>query len=165
MDDLIEFLRARLDEDELWATEASRRGGSPAVLGGVHWRWEDPETDEVVEPQPGLQTYVDDDRAGVSLRSTETFPATVGDLPQFALHIVDTVPSAVGGHIIRHDPARVLAEVEAKRKVVRIAEAARDFAPTFTTGFAAKLEDTLRLFAQAYREHPDFRPEWVSDLG
>jgi hypothetical protein len=117
--DLVAFLRARLDEDALWATEASRRGDSDAVPGGAHWQWEDADTDDVVIPEPGRDTYVDEDRGAVSLRSVEEFPThSVGALPQFAISHAEEVPSAVGGHIVRHDPARVLAEITAKRAIV-----------------------------------------------
>lgn len=63
-------------------------------------------------------------------------------------------------HIARHDPARVLAEVEAKRDVVRLAERAHDYHETFMNGFGAAMEGALRLFALAYADHPDYRPEW-----
>jgi hypothetical protein len=108
VDDLVAFLRARLDEDELTMREANT---SPEMLTGI--------------------------------------PRSYADAP-VALHI-----ARFG------NPDRVLAEVEAKRELLRFAEAIRDFAPTFTTGVAAKLEDVLRLFARAYADHPDYRPEWA----
>lgn len=63
-------------------------------------------------------------------------------------------------HITRHDPARVLAEVDAKREVVRLAERAYDYHETFTNGFAAAMEHALRLFALPYADHADYREEW-----
>jgi hypothetical protein len=66
-------------------------------------------------------------------------------------------------HIARHDPARVLAEVDAKRDVIRLAERAHDYHATFVSGFAAAMEDALRKFALAYADHPDYKPEWAPD--
>ena len=110
------FWKARLDDEALWATEASR-SDDDLVPDGAHWQWVDDHTDEAIDPSPGIQTYVDDDvEGGISLRSQEEFPSSAGRLPQFAIHTADTVPAAVGGHIIRHDPARVLNEVTAKRQ-------------------------------------------------
>jgi hypothetical protein len=63
-------------------------------------------------------------------------------------------------HIARHDPARVLREIEAKRDLLRLAERAHDYHETFTSGFAAALEGTLRLFALAYAGRPGYREEW-----
>lgn len=165
MDDLIEFLRARFDEDALWATEASRWNDGPAIEGGAHWQWVDPETDEVIGINPGLDEFVNGDRFRVSLRSREERQREAGQfaLPQFAIGETEEVRTAVGAHIARHDPARVLVEVEATRELLRVAAAAADFAPTFTTGVAAKLEDVLRLFALPYTDHPDYRPEWAPE--
>ena len=63
-------------------------------------------------------------------------------------------------HIAAHDPARVLREVEAKREVVRLAERAHDYHETFLNGFAAAMEQALRLFALAYADRPGYREEW-----
>lgn len=63
-------------------------------------------------------------------------------------------------HIVRHDPERVLADIEAKREVVRLAERAHDYHQTFMNGFAAALEGALRLFAQAYADHPEYKESW-----
>lgn len=53
LDGLVQFLRDRLDEDELWATEASRDDGKEAPKGGVHWRWVASSNDEEIVPDPG----------------------------------------------------------------------------------------------------------------
>lgn len=63
-------------------------------------------------------------------------------------------------HIAAHDPARVLREIDAKRDLLRFAEAIHDHHETFTTGVAVRLEGTLRLFALAYADRPGFREEW-----
>lgn len=74
-------------------------------------------------------------------------------------------------HIARHDPARVLREVEAKRRVVdecayweaKVQEAAADptvipypsLADRYEVAFAV-----LRALGTAYADHPDYREEW-----
>lgn len=66
-------------------------------------------------------------------------------------------------HIARHDPARVLAECEAKRRIVARHDAHLGHEPT--PHIVPRLKwregcDTLRLLALPYADHPDFREEW-----
>ncbi|MFD0408613.1 DUF6221 family protein [Kitasatospora sp. NPDC127116] len=56
-----------------------------------------------------------------------------------------------GDHIARHDPARVLADVDAKRRVLADVE-------SFTEDGALAV---LQLLALPYADHPDYRPEWA----
>lgn len=164
MDDLIGFLRERLDEDELWAVEASRRGDGPVAEGGVHWRWEDPATDQPVKVNPGEDEFVGGDSFRVSLRSREEWPTAsgLGSLPQFAIPEAEEVPSAVGGHIARHDPSRVLAEVEAKRGILEAHGGDLPEQPMFCGHCEHDTPcPTLRFLAAPYSSHPDYRPEWA----
>lgn len=124
--ELVDFLRARLDEDEALAREAPE---GPWHIGNA------------VDPTQPCGVY--------------TFPG--------ARLVADGLNWLVAEHIARQHPARVLAEVEAKREVVRLAERAHDYHETFVNGFAAALEGALRLFARAYRAHPDFDPAWLDD--
>ena len=61
-------------------------------------------------------------------------------------------------HIARHDPARVLAECEAKRRIVA------DYAHLTTVpGHGAMASHSgwiLRQLAAVYCDHPDYLPEW-----
>jgi hypothetical protein len=166
MDALVQFLRSRLDEDAAWATEASRRDEGAPVPGGAHWQWEDGETDEVITPDLSAKGPLDEDVA-LSLRSRETWPTgSVGELPQFAIHAAEDVPVAVGGHIVRHDPARVLAEVDAKRQVVERFEQAQRYASTAwgqsnaASAEAQALRAVALLLASVHADHPDYRDEW-----
>lgn len=95
MNNLIEFLRARLDEDERVARWAG---------GGI---WHD-------------VTAV---RESAWLVECNREDAT---------------------HILRHDPARVRADVDAKRRIL-------DQDPP---------RETLALLALPYADHPDYRSEW-----
>ena len=56
-------------------------------------------------------------------------------------------------HIARHDPARVLVECEAKRRIVE--------EYTFDDGTPAREgENALLYLAAVYPDHPDYREEW-----
>lgn len=180
MDDLVRWLGEQFDEDELWAIEASRRGDQPSVEGGVHWRWMNTATDEEIVPDPERESYVGEmAEAAADLRSRETWPTAsgIGELPQFAIRYSEEVPSAVGSHIVRHDPARVLREINAKRQLVKLHGRA-----TLHAGGGARYFDTstvcrsceanyqfpelswpcptLRLLALPYADRPGYREEW-----
>lgn len=116
MDDLIAFIRARLDEDEAAANAGARRVGMP-------WR---------AEPQPG----------------------TPGGLVIDELGLVGSTGGRYAAeHIARHDPARVLREVEALRHILFMAN-------KFKTQDRAYLH---LLLAAVWSDHADFRQEWAPD--
>jgi hypothetical protein len=81
MDELIAFVRARLDEDEAAAEKAAQRDGDTWQVGLL---WDD---DDV---------HVDHGNR----------------------HVAGPLSRETGQHIARHDPARVLREVEAKRALL-----------------------------------------------
>jgi hypothetical protein len=59
------------------------------------------------------------------------------------------------------DPARVLAECEAKRRVVKLHSAESGQHPDFCGHDLRELPcPTLRLLALVYADHPDYLPEW-----
>lgn len=72
----------------------------------------------------------------------------------------------IGVHIAHWDPARVLAEADAKRRIVRAAEERLqdllDFPDddTYRLGWAARRWD-LKVLALPYAEDPDYRTEWA----
>jgi len=116
---LVEFLRARLDEDE----QAAR-----AATAGP---W-----------------YVDD--IDQELRTADVYAAD-GRVTSAYTEPCCSVEDAT--HIARHDPARVLAEVDAKRRILERHSSCDD------TSFGEPCED-LRLLALPYSDHPDYRQEW-----
>ena len=71
-------------------------------------------------------------------------------------------------HIALHDPARVLADLEAKRAILaRVAEDAAiawspraQAVPDCDWHLIAMARDVLKLLVQPYREHPDFDRAW-----
>lgn len=139
MDDLIEFLRARLAEDEAVARAAADGDGGEWFVG---------------------------DKWGV-YRAEDAAPHDDVEENRLVVH-GNVLPQSE--HIARHDPARALREVEAKRRVIeRYAEAAAEAAQT--DRIAARtwrpvvivLEPVVKDLTQAYTSHPDYRSEWAPD--
>jgi hypothetical protein len=93
------------------------------------------------------------------------FPGTIMSLGGHVTYDEGAPDENQGPHIARHDPARVLREVAAKRAHIRMWET---FAVNFTHidetvfEFAKReaLEDVLAEDAAVYSDHPDYRPEW-----
>lgn len=169
---LVDFLEARLAEDEAWALAASAPyehavEGSTVPPGGVHWTWVNGEDWSPLTADPAV-----DDKIGgrdlygcdVNLASVERWPLRraqpeIGQLPRtfpraVAYSMVE-VDSAAAGHIVRHDPARVLREVEAKRKAIETHRwhgpdgcAEDQFCPLLTS------------MAAVWADHPDYQAEW-----
>ncbi|MFF9910637.1 DUF6221 family protein [Streptomyces sp. NPDC013457] len=122
--DLVEFLTARLDEDE---QTARRAGDSFRQIG---------ETGVIV--------------------------ATEGDRAE---ECASANWAGVAEHIARHDPARVLAEVDAKRQIVTaFAEARkRDYneePANYFAGVHVALGAALDFLALPYADHPDYDEAW-----
>lgn len=68
-------------------------------------------------------------------------------------------------HIVRHDPARVLEEIEAKRSILAIWERMDDAAAekpseSIYTGACLALRGVARQLAAPFSDHPDYRQEW-----
>lgn len=131
---IVEFLRARLDEDE-----AVARSASPAP-----WSY------------PGIDSVA----GGMLYDTTRTIAAVVYEQPgdhdgSIVRHLLVPEADANGAHIARHDPARVLREVEAKRRIVERHTGCDDV----SYGDAATCPD-IRALAAVYAEHPDYDPEW-----
>jgi len=133
IDDLVQFLRDRLDEDERIAKAA---GGAP---------WE--------ASVPGM-VHV----------SAPAQRETRGLRAQGYVAVVEHAERQQ--HIARHGPARVLADVDAKRRIIDRAAGTRAWAigeSGRSAGPAVSLaNDTLRALALPYADHPAYRQEWKS---
>ena len=117
---LLEFLQARVTEDELPALAA--------VEGSPTWRSSLPFRD--VKDEDG-HFVVEADRHHPSVEQA--------------------------AHIARHSPARALADVEAKRRVIA------DYLRSDAAGELLErgaLENILRHLSVAYADHPDYNPSW-----
>jgi len=67
-----------------------------------------------------------------------------------------------GGAGIREliDPDRVLAECEAKRRIVEDNPYPDAEFPDYDGGYQSAWEDYRKILALPYANHPDYRPEW-----
>lgn len=117
-EDLIAFVRARLDERERVADMASE--------GAAEWRtW----TQTDPEYEPGR---IEDDGGGVVVYDEGR--------PTYAQ----------AAHIAMHDPAWVLRDVEAKRKILALYDAN-----------GGQWIWALRALAALDADHPDYKQEWA----
>jgi hypothetical protein len=62
-----------------------------------------------------------------------------------------------GEHIARHDPARVLADIESKRRIIRLCN---NMLWEHEGGPDVVAKGTLEYLALPYKDHPDYRKEW-----
>jgi len=152
--DMAAYLLARIAEDERVARAACSRDDV-----AEHWQWVTVDTDQVV-PDGGLEKAVEEQ--GLSLRSVETHPSEfVGPLPNFIIWRVDEY-AAAEPHIARHDPARVIAECEAKRRVV---EHCQEVLLHHVHGDWDAIDlarEVLHYLVLVHADRPDFPPEWVA---
>jgi hypothetical protein len=149
--DLVTFLRARLDEDEQVAHDALL--GYPASM---HASAGQPALPLPTPTTPGAEWRAEYQ----NVRRTDGF-RRVAEATQASAEVAE--------HIARHDPARVLAEVAAKRAVVELHGAVepgkwRTVAACAQCGDARTYESymvewpcpTLRALAQVYADHSDY---------
>ncbi|RRQ81583.1 DUF6221 family protein [Streptomyces griseofuscus] len=131
--DLVEFLRARLDEDERIARA----------------------------------TQINNLKAEVSFHGTKSL-SWDGDHDTYS---TEGMPAPLAEHIAAHDPVRVLAEVEAKRRAVdecaywneKLAQEAANPSAHPQPGLGLILDAVnpiLPALALPYADHPDYREEW-----
>jgi hypothetical protein len=135
--DFAAFLRARLDEKE-----ARARGG---YYSHTHW-----------------ERFTTSAHLGAWQAWRQHFPRDLWDVDANDV-ISEAARDAIRERITAHEADRTavaLAEVEATREVVRLAERAYDYHETFMNGFAAAMEHALRLYALPHADHPDYREEW-----
>lgn len=171
-----EFIEVRLAEDELWAKAASAadRPERGTVEGGMHWTWSVGDNWDPVQPdplEPFMGGYDGQWSQRVILRSVEEWHLGYGgEHNTLPLKIAESeeLRTADGAHIVRHDPARVLREVAAKRAILK-AYPADDHEPYVAFGDWEScsdscprriLDEVLKLLANAWSDHPDFDPAW-----
>lgn len=145
--DIVEFLSARLDEDEALAGLATE----------APWHVETaPHRTNVIVPAAGI------DRVGTTGRRLDMPPIFTGQ----TANISRAQWEADAQHIARHDHARVLREVEAKRAIVAL-HGDYDTDPCLKLDDSAAWDpalrepcDTLKLLAAPYANHLDFKQAW-----
>lgn len=137
-EDVVQFVRARLDEDEQAARAATP--GPWAIDSEIHA--------ETVHSAGGIDVVAGSRWGG----EASVFESTED-----------------AAHIVRWDPARVLADVDAKRRILAWHSRTDDVFMCGTDGgFVTFCRcggeppcDTVRLLSSPYRDHPDYQPEWA----
>lgn len=138
MTDLATFLLARIAEDESAARAAILR------TYGQTGRWVTFDDKEHLSTTT-VFAWNRDERLG---QACETEMSWIG--------------RAARDHIARHDPARVLAECEAKRRIVDAAQRAAqsDRQSEHLRGIREADNYTLWCLSLPYADHTDYREEW-----
>lgn len=136
---LVEFLLARIEEDEASARAAVGNDGPPTWLqdnaDGVYGVRPDVDWDEVCQSHTyGVPNECDFNPTACGVSGTDD-------------PVLDHVRAE---HIARHDPARILAECAAKRQVISIVASWRQY----------RQRQVLQPLASVYADHPDCRDEW-----
>lgn len=150
MTDLLAFLNARLDDDERVAREAVIRAhnGHRPHPELSEWHYGGDEVEYVSTPEMRAHPYFDP--YYVTMDNEGLLPA---------------VDEKVGPHIARHDPARVLREVAAKRAIIESYTGCRALLGTLgsprSEGYVDGLGKAIEALASVYADHPDFDPAWA----
>jgi hypothetical protein len=158
MDDLIAFLRARLDEDEQAAAWAVRDASVRERGLGEDW--------EAV-------------RTGLEMRELVIQTKPKASRPHRVIGGLDPLlDETVAAHVVRHNPDRVLHEVEAKRQLLHAHMRDHECISLLDQGEHSVVDDrpweyweakdtakhgpclVVRLIALPYSDHPDYREEW-----
>lgn len=153
-DDLVAWLRAQVDEDEQVAR------ATDALYPWV--ATDDAEVFEVVDLHAPHRC--DQHEAGKPNVCSDLLVARGED-------IADQLDDERAAHIARHDPARVLAEVAAKRRIIDRYEFVTNHGPAvdhvraldMSTGARAALLDAVKMLASVYAGRPGWRAEWAAD--
>ncbi|MER5903068.1 DUF6221 family protein [Streptomyces mirabilis] len=147
--ELVDFLRARLDEDERVAREAAQHAGAALATAAAHegvWK----------PPYDGPEWWNDYDHIFVVCdRPGQPRKVMIADCDSGAFTLTP--------HIARHDPTRVLAEVESKRRIVENLAAVQLEQTRLRELRGPLAEVTLRMLARPFRAHSDFDPSWLED--
>jgi hypothetical protein len=164
--DLREFLTARLDEDEAVARAAADLPVCAVKNWGPADRW---------SHRP-IDFTADNPKRAIHLLTPGFAEST--DSGVDLIRDGDGITREVADHIVTWDPARVLAEIKAKRRVLARHHPYRDDDPEHGDnscvgcGFGSDEESMvadindcpeLRDVAAPYAEHPDYDPAWSVD--
>jgi hypothetical protein len=145
---LTDFLLARLAEDEAAARLCAEMFPSPWDVADRGWRV------RIYAGDVPIEDLMSDEPGATATRNPvvmEVEPDRRIEDPRWLSERVE--------HVRRHDPARVLADVEAKRRIVK-ALGDYDDGYVWASGEGSRAEDALLALASVYADHPDFREEW-----
>ena len=159
MSDIVEFLKARLDDDEKAARECVALFPEPWDIADRGWRVRIYAGDV---PTPNLM--IDDEDA-----MTTRNPVVLEVEPDRHIEDPEWLSTRIE-HIVRQGPTRTLREVEAKRSIMSEHEL-EDYEGVPSCWLCAHVYSwgkepdrgpcaTFRALAAVYADHPDYRDEW-----
>ena len=90
-------------------------------------------------------------------RSWDTSPTR--DLAADGARIA-ALPVSIDEHVCRHDPTRILAECEAKRRIIDECTGGLKYDVSCGEGHWGNFENILDILGLPYADHPDYRKEW-----
>ena len=128
---IVEFLEARVDGDEEVARDAAGWNSSGLVRDEGLWR------------RDGVNSVIDSARRMVVYGD--------GSAPD----------DSKAEHIVRHDPARVLREVAAKRAIMAEHGIDQDPCDAHDAMYESVPCDVILNLAAIYLDHPDYQAEWA----
>lgn len=166
--DLVEFFRARLDDDERAARAVEPAESAALTEWAQHPRVALTETsftnrwDAVEEDQEGGWSITAGTYTATAEGRTQTHPWVVAG-PGYSgggVHLRETAE-----HIARQDPARVLADVAADRKLIAAFESSAEWYNRpenrhHPAGEPHGLYTAVKIRAERFATHPDYREEW-----
>ncbi len=163
MDELVQWLGEQLDEDERITREADP---GPWGVGSTT----EPDWGPAPEGEPGDVVFIDGEAwpKSATVRGTHVYTPgrMIADMSRgypLSRH------ESNADHIAAHDPARVLREIDAKRRILRALESAevslRNTEPgnelrELMTGSVNSLRAAVRMLASVYADRPGYREEW-----
>ena len=116
-----------------------------------------------------LEARLSEDEAVAQTAGGGAWQHMLGAVVQHVLCVIERVALvqaphlAAGGHIARHDPARVLRDVESTRALVELAlrrQADRDLEYGRDDPWPVDRITELRLIAARWSDHPDYDEAW-----
>jgi hypothetical protein len=121
-----------------------------------------------------LSARLDEDEAAAKLAAREggtwtqddpeRHPGSISSLGGQVVYDEGSPDEYQAPHIARHDPARVLREVEAMRAILaeagRIAQSASMYPNQGNAAALIAMQTVLKILATGNSGHPDYRPEW-----
>ncbi|WP_147341471.1 DUF6221 family protein [Actinomadura logoneensis] len=159
MDELVEFLRARIAKDEQIARAGSGAAWRPSPPGSVSL---DASANDRTPHDGTSRDRAPSAAAGQGGSRTTRSQAPGAERPGF---VAQAENESYAEHIARHSPARALREAAAKRLILDEYVKAAWLMSTGHGGEAAEAAQAVRLarlraLASAYADHPAYRHEW-----
>lgn len=152
---IVDFLRARLAEDQAAALRACTRMPGHSERRGLALNADSDRAPAVLDAHWDGERWV---AAADSELSADPAVELSPRRPAARRRVADISDPETARHIARHDPARVLAEVEAKRQIVEHHGEPHE-CPEYDVAWDSPCP-TLRHLAAVYADHPDYREEW-----